>query len=62
MSKVVDEIAKMSIQDLMNHYKISTHDDLIRKAISTLKITAYIDMTKGELIARKNGKEVPIII
>ena len=62
MINVSDEIAKITINDLMTHYKTYDYDELIKKAITALKISTYIDMTHGELIARKNGQETKILI
>ena len=57
-----DNMALKSIQDLMKYYKIKSKAELIAKAISLLKIVAYIDNTQGELVARKGEDETRIFI
>jgi metal-responsive CopG/Arc/MetJ family transcriptional regulator len=55
-----DQDATKSIDDLMAYYKVTSRAELISKAISMLKVAAYIGSTQGELIARKNGQETRI--
>lgn len=57
-----DQRATQSINDLMHHYKVKNKAALISKALSVLKIAAYVDQTHGELFARKGDNETKIIV
>ncbi|HMG82320.1 MAG TPA: hypothetical protein VK559_04750 [Ferruginibacter sp.] len=58
----LDKKANDTIIDLMHHYQLKSKTELISKALTFLKIAAYIDRTHGELVARKEGEETRIII
>ncbi len=60
MTLQLDKQACQSIDDLMRYYKVQNRAELVSKAISMLKVAAYIGQTDGELIARKNGEETRI--
>lgn len=62
MTLYLDRQASHSIEELMQYYNVKDRAELVSKAISMLKIAAYIGKTDGELIARKDGEETRITI
>ncbi len=60
LSLELDKKADDSINDLMRHYNVKSRADLISKAISVLKVVAYVEDSQGDLIARRNGHETKI--
>lgn len=60
MTLQLDKQASKSIEELMKYYNVGSRAELVSKAISMLKVAAYIGKTDGELIARKNGEETRI--
>jgi hypothetical protein len=57
LTLVLDNRANETIHDLMHHYGLKTKAELFSKALSILKVAAYIEDTQGELIARKGASE-----
>lgn len=57
-----DKNATKTMTRLMRHYKTNSKAEIIQKALSLLTLAALVDETKGELLARKQGKESTIII
>jgi len=53
----LDGRANATVNSLMQHYGLRTKAELFSKAISILKIAAYIEATNGELIARRGDEE-----
>jgi len=58
----LDDKASESIKSLMYHYGVNTEAEVIKKGLSLLEISAYIDNTEGELLARKGAHETKIIV
>ncbi len=58
----LDGRASQTINDLMQHYKLDNKAQVFSKAIAILKLAAYVDMTHGELFARKGTSETRLII
>lgn len=57
LTLVLDSRANATVHDLMSYYGIKTKAELFSKAISILKVAAYVDSTNGELVARRGGEE-----
>lgn len=57
-----DKNATKTMTRLMRHYKTNSKAEIIQKALSLLSLAAIVDETKGELLARKHGREATIII
>jgi hypothetical protein len=53
----LDKTANDTICGLMEHYGLNSKAELVSKALSILKVAAYIESTNGELIARKGEHE-----
>jgi len=53
----LDSRANATIHDLMIHYGLRTKAELFSKAISILKVAAYVESTNGELVARRGNEE-----
>lgn len=58
----LDTRTSATINDLMYHYGLRTKAELFTKALSILKLAAFVDSTNGELIARKGADETKIRI
>lgn len=58
----LDNNALNRFNDLMKHYGLNTKAEVITKGLSLLKIAAYVDLTHGELIARRGSQETKIIV
>jgi hypothetical protein len=58
----LDEKAEQTIEHLRKHYGASSKAEVIRKALTLLKVAAQVEDEDGHLIARKNGKETEIIL
>lgn len=50
------------VNDLMYHYGLRNKAELFTKALSILKVAAFVDSSNGELIARKGSEETKIRI
>ena len=57
----LDQKANESISDLMSHYRVGSRAELISKAIAVLKTVALVDVTQGELYARKGNRETKLV-
>ena len=57
LTLVLDSRANATINDLMHHYGLRTKAELFSKAISMLKVAAYVEATNGELVARRGDEE-----
>jgi hypothetical protein len=53
----LDGRANATINSLMQHYGLKTKAELFSKALSVLKIAAYVEATNGELVARRGSEE-----
>jgi aspartate ammonia-lyase len=51
-----------TIRNLMSHFGYKTKEQLIKKALNTLKMINYVAKNNGELIARKGLIETKLII
>jgi hypothetical protein len=58
----LDSRASEALQALMAHYGLNSKADLISKALAVLTLTAHIDKTEGELVARKGTHETKIVV
>lgn len=58
----LDQKATQSINELMQHYEVTSRAEIISKAIAMLKIAAYVGKTGGSLYARKGTKETELIV
>ena len=50
------------MEDLMQHYGAKTKEEIVNKALSMLRIIAYVDSSEGQVIARKGNQEAFISI
>jgi hypothetical protein len=62
LSLELDSVAKQSIDDLMNHYKVSSRAAVIKKALAILKVAAHVEKTDGHLVAKKGPHETHIVL
>lgn len=58
----LDHQAQKSVKDLMDHYRMRNKAELFSKALAVLKIIAHVEVTNGELFARKGTQETKIIV
>ena len=45
------------MEDLMQHYGAKTKEEIVNKALSMLRIIAYVDSNEGQVVARKGNQE-----
>jgi hypothetical protein len=53
----LDSKANETVRGLMQHYGLKTKAELFLKALSILKVAAYVESTHGELVARRGDEE-----
>jgi hypothetical protein len=58
----LDYKASQSINELMEHYKVTSKAEIISKGIAMLKIAAHVDKTGGDLYARNGSHETKLIV
>lgn len=58
----LDKKAEKSIDELREHYGATSKAEIIRKALALLQVAAEVDVSNGELVARKDNKETRIIV
>jgi hypothetical protein len=57
----LDKQAQDTINDLRRHYNASSDAEVIRRALSLLKMASVVEKSHGELLIRKGTNERRVI-